>query len=128
VRTRYADLFEALSDPDPERADRAFDAILFDRAEALPELTECYKSAKRNARLRYLVIQLMGFADSTDAIPTIVDATNDPHPIVRAEACRALEDLIASDHLAVLEERLNDLDGRVRLAAKEAIENIKEAH
>jgi HEAT repeat protein len=124
MRPRYADLFEALCDPDPERADRAFDAILFDRAEALPELLECYQGAKRNARLRYLAIQLMGFTEDKRAIPMVLPALEDPHPLVRAEACRSLEDLNATQHRAALEARLGDMDALVRKAAAEALENI----
>ena len=124
MRPRYADLFEALCDPDPERADRAFDAILFDRAEALPELEECYRTAKRNARLRYLSIQLMGFTEDPRAIPLVVKALDDPHPMVRAEACRSLEDLGAVEHRAGLEARLGDMDALVRKAATEALQNL----
>ena len=36
MRPRYADLFIRLRDPDPVKSDAAFDAILFDRGEALP--------------------------------------------------------------------------------------------
>ena len=124
MRPRYADLFEALCDPDPERADRAFDAILFDRADALPELAECYQTSPRNARLRYLSIQLMGFTEDERAIPLVVKALEDPHPLVRAEACRSLEDLGAVNARPVLEARLDDMDALVRKAASEALQNL----
>lgn len=124
MRPRYADLFEALCDPDPQRADRAFDAILFDRAEALPELEECYRTAKRNARLRYLAVQLMGFTEDPRAIAMVARALDDPHPLVRAEACRSLEDLGAVEQKAALTARLDDMDILVRKAAKEALENL----
>ncbi len=124
MRPRYSDLFEALCDPDPERADRAFDAILFDRAEALPELAEVYRTSKRNARLRYLAIQLMGFTEDPRAVAMVLPALDDPHPLVRAEACRSLEDLAAREHRVLLEARLGDMDALVRKAAAEALENI----
>ena len=124
MRPRYADLFEALCDPDPERADRAFDAILFDRANALPELAECYQTSKRNARLRYLSIQLMGFTEDPRAISLVIKALEDPHPLVRAEACRSLEDLGAVVARPVLQARLDDMDALVRKAASEALENL----
>ena len=38
IRPRYVDLFEALKDPDPIRSDKAFDDILFERGNALPDL------------------------------------------------------------------------------------------
>ena len=80
MHPRYADLFEALCDPDPERADRAFDAILFDRAEALPDLEEVYQTSKRNARLRYLSVQLMGFTEDKRAIPMVIKDLEDGLP------------------------------------------------
>ena len=40
MRPRYADLFKALKDPDPARADAAYDALLFDRGAALPDLAD----------------------------------------------------------------------------------------
>ncbi len=127
MRPRYADLFEALCDPEPERVDRAFDAILFDRGEALPDLAECYRISRRNAKLRYMLIQLLGFTEDPRAIPTVALALEDSHPLVRAEACRSLEDLKAQDHAPQLEARLQDMDAFVRKAAREALESFRDA-
>lgn len=124
IRPRYADLFEALCDPDQARSDLAFDAVLFDRGEAVPDLIVCYHESPRNAKLRYLLIQLMGFSEDPRAIPTVVSALDDRHPVVRAEACRAIEDLRATDHRAALEARLSDPDPQVREAAQEAIDSL----
>ena len=104
MRPRYEDLFEALSDPDPVRADKAFDSILFDRGNALPDLMEAYTKFKTEPVVRYYIVQLMGF-------------TEDP----RAEACRALEDLRARDSLPEIHARLEDMELKVRLAAEETI-------
>ena len=88
MRPRYADLFEALEDPDPYRADAAYDAVLFDRGEALPDLEELYKTRGDNDNLRFLAIQLMGFSEDKRAIPLVVTALQDPSPRVRDEARR----------------------------------------
>ena len=121
IRPRYADLFEALCDPDQERSDRAFDSILFDRGEAVPDLAQCYQEAPRNAKLRYLVVQLLSFSGDKRAIPTVLVALNDRHPVVRAEACRGLEDLKARQHIDDLHARLADVDPDVREAAAETL-------
>jgi HEAT repeat protein len=125
IRPRYADLFESLCDPDQDRADRAFDAILFDRGEAVDDLAQCYQESPRNAKLRYLVIQLMSFSGDKRATPMVVTALNDRHPVVRAEACRGLEDLKARGHIADLEARLGDVDPAVREAAGETLEALR---
>ena len=124
ISPRYADLFEDLCDPDQERADHAFDAILFDRGQAVPALERCYELSPRNAKLRYLVVQLLGFSGDPRAIPPVVRALDDRHAVVRAEACRALEDLRATDHREALEARRTDVDAAVRLAAEEAIDSL----
>lgn len=125
IRPRYADLLEALCDPDQDRADRAFDSILFDRGEAVPDLAQCYQEEPRNAKLRYLVVQLLSFSGDKRAIKTVVEALNDRHPVVRAEACRGLEDLRARQHIDLLEARLDDVDPKVREAAEEALEGLR---
>lgn len=121
MRPRYADLFEALKDPDPIRADKAFDDILFERGNALPDLIEAYEPKTREPLVRYALVQLMGFTEDPRAIPTVMNALDDPHPDVRAEACRALEDLRARDALPNLQSRLEDMDIKVRQAAEETI-------
>ena len=121
MRPRYADLFEALEDPDPYRADAAYDAVLFDRGEALPDLEELYKTRGDNDNLRFLAIQLMGFSEDKRAIPLVVNALQDPSPRVRAEACRALEDLRARNAVDHLLARVEDLDASVRRAARETL-------
>jgi HEAT repeat protein len=124
MRPRYADLFKALVDPDPRRADAAFDAVLFDRGEALPDLAELYQQNPREPQLRYYAIQLMGFSEDRKAIPLVLPALRDHDPAIRAEACRALEDLRAHDAAAELRERTDDLDPDVRRAAREALEAL----
>ena len=121
MRPRYADLFEALKDADPIRADKAFDDILFDRGNALPDLIEAYGTKKFSVVVRYCLVQLMGFTEDPRAIPTVTSALDDPHPDVRAEACKALEDLRARDALPNLHSRLEDMDPKVRSAAEDTI-------
>ena len=120
MRPRYADLFRKMQDPDPSRQDAAFDAVLFDRAEAVPDLIECYRSEPETL-LRYFVVQLMGFSGSEDAVSTLVFALDDPSPEVRAEACRSLEDLRARAAVDALTARLDDVNGGVRDAARDAL-------
>ena len=127
MRPRYADLFEALTDPDPRRADAAFDAVLFDRAEALPDLAELYQLNPREPLLRFYAIQLMGFTEDPRAIPAVMEALHDHDPSVRAEACRALEDLRAREATPALRERTDDLDPEVRRSAREALEALGES-
>lgn len=121
MRPRYVDLIEALNDPDPIRSDKAFDDILFDRGNALPDLIEAYSMQQGKPIIRYYLVQLMGFTEDPRAIPTVISALDDKHPDVRAEACRALEDLRARDALVSLHARLEDMDAKVRLAAEETI-------
>ncbi len=121
MRPRYADLFQALQDPDPVRSDRAFDDILFDRADALPDLMEAFDKFGSAPLVRYYLVQLMGFTEDPRAIPAVIKALEDPNADVRAEACRALEDLRARDALPKLHGRLEDMDAKVRMAAEETI-------
>ena len=124
MRPRYADLFKALKDPDPARADAAYDALLFDRGAALPDLAEAYRTFKKDAALRFYAVQLMAFSEEPRAIPHVLEALTDPDPMVRAEACRALEDLSAKDAVAALRARTEDLDANVREAARDALEAL----
>jgi HEAT repeat protein len=121
MRPRFADLFDALLDPDPSRADAAYDAILFERGEALAELAELYQRSKGDETLRFLAVQLMGFTEDRAAIPLVLTALDDAAPSVRAEACRALEDLRARDAGDALKARVTDLDANVRRAARDAL-------
>ena len=121
MRPRYEDLFQALGDPDPVRSDKAFDSILFDRGNALPDLMEAYTSFQAEPVVRYYIVQLMGFTEDPRAIPVVTGALADAHPDVRAEACRALEDLRARDSLPQIHARLEDMELKVRLAAEETI-------
>ncbi|MDP2310048.1 MAG: HEAT repeat domain-containing protein [Pseudomonadota bacterium] len=121
MRPRYADLFRRMRDPDPVAADAAFDAVLFDRAGALPDLIECFQKSRKDPLLRFLCVQLLGFSESPDALPVLLDALDDKHEMVRAEACRSLEDLAHPSAISHLEARLDDIDEEVRVAAAEAL-------
>jgi HEAT repeat protein len=125
VKPRYKDLFKRMRDPDPVLADAAFDAVLFDREQAVGDTAECYGQAERDPILRFLCVQLLGFSGARAAIPTLLQALDDHDPVVRAEACRSLEDLRDRATIAALRARLDDLDERVRAAASEAIEGIE---
>lgn len=125
MRPRYKDLFERMRDPDPVAADAAFDAVLFDREGALPDLVECLDKSRKDPVLRFLCVQLLGFSGAKAAVGPLVMALDDREPIVRAEACRSLEDLRAGDALSALRARLDDVDPEVRLAAAEAILGIE---
>ncbi len=121
MRPRYADLFAALKDEDPHRSDAAYDAVLFDRGEALPDLEELYQNSVADEDLRFLAVQLMGFSEDSRAVPLVVAALQDPSPKVRAEACRAIEDLRARDAADDLMARADDMDVSVRRAARETL-------
>ncbi len=121
MRPRYADLFRRMGDPDPVERDAAFDAVLFDRGEALPDLVSAYATFSKDKLRRFYAVQLMGFSGDKKAIPPLVDALQDPEALIRAEACRSLEDLRARKALPELRARLEDLDAEVRIAAREAI-------
>ncbi len=124
IRPRYRDLFDALLDPDPARADAAYDAVLFDRGEALPDLEALYTSTE-DPLLRFYAVQLMGFSEDRSAIPLVERCLEDPEASVRAEACRALEDLRARSSAHLVEARLDDMDAKVRRAAREALSVLK---
>jgi HEAT repeat protein len=125
MRPRYADLFRRMRDADPELADAAFDAVLFDREEAVADLVECYDKAKKDAEMRFLCVQLLGFSGSRAGIPTLLAALEDKSPRVRAEACRSLEDVGAPEVTQAVRARLDDMDEDVRLAALEALEQLE---
>ncbi len=124
VRPRYQDLFNAMKDSDPVRADEAFDAVLFDRAQAVPDLIEAYALFQDDLLLRWNTVQLLGFSGSSKAVKTLVEALNDPEARVRAEACRSLEDLKAKAAVDALRARLTDVNPDVRQAAQEALQRI----
>jgi HEAT repeat protein len=121
MRPRYADLFRRMRDPDIAAADAAFDQVLFDRELAVPDLVECFARSRRDAEMRFLCVQLLGFSGARAAVPTLIEALSDRDARVRAEACRSLEDISPRDAAAALEARLTDLDEEVRLAAAEAL-------
>lgn len=121
MRPRYADLFRRMRDPDPVLADAAFDAVLFDRGDAVPDLVECFRKSRKDEEMRFLCIQLLGFSESPEALPTLIEALDDKSPRVRAEACRSLEDLRRPETVPLLEARLDDVDEDVRIAAAEAL-------
>ena len=124
MRSRYADLFLRLADPDPRQIDKAFDSILFDREQAVPDLVEGYQAGGLPQDVRYLLVQLLGFTESQEALPTVESALEDPSPRVRAEACRSLTDLRARRSLPFLRRRLEDVDPEVRGAAIDAISSL----
>ena len=127
ITPRYAELFEALLDPNQERADKAFDDILFDRQLAVPALIEQLILSKDNNSMRYLCVQLLGFSESPLAIDPILLALQDTNVFVRKEACLALEDLkiVTSDVFEALEDRLCDLNPEVAQAATDCIEFLQ---
>lgn len=125
MRPRYADLFQRMRDPDPVLSDAAFDAVLFDREDAIPDLAECYEKSRKDDELRFLVVQLLGFSGSKKAIPALLGALDDREPKVRAEACRSLEDINSRECIPALEARLGDLDEGVRIAAAEALIELR---
>lgn len=125
MRPRYADLFRRMRDPDIASADAAYDAVLFDRADAVPDLIECFEKSRKDTEMRFLCVQLLGFSGSEVAVPTLLAALSDREPKVRAEACRSLEDLAPREAVAALKERLGDIDEEVRLAAAEALATLR---
>ncbi len=126
MRPRYADLFKRMRDPDLAKSDAAFDAVLFDRGQALPDIIECYELAASDHILRFYAIQLLGFSGSPEAIETLLFALNDPEPMVRAEACRSLEDIGMKTEPVhnALSARLDDIDSDVSQAAEEALNHL----
>jgi HEAT repeat protein len=110
-----------MRDPDPREQDAAFDAVLFERERAVPDLVAAYEEFDQDTLLRFFAVQLLGFSGSPDAVALLVTALDDVDPIIRAEACRSLEDLRATDAIAVLRTRLQDVDANVREAAREAL-------
>ena len=67
----------------------------------------------------------MGFSGHKGALETLLKALEDPEPMVRAEACRSLEDLAIKESIPYLEARAEDLDPTVRIAAIEALDAIR---
>ena len=127
ITPRYAELFQALLDSDQERADKAFDDILFDRQLAVPALIEQLVSSKDNHTLRYFCVQLLGFSESPIAVDPIINALQDTDVHVRKEACLALEDLkiTTPEVFEALEDRLCDLNPDVAKAANDCIDFLQ---
>jgi len=121
MRPYIADLFRRMRDPDPREQDEAFDAVLFEREKAVPDLVAGYTRFSDDTLLRFFAVQLLGFSGSPDAVGTLVEALDDKDPIIRGEACRSLEDLRATDAVPGLRARLQDVDANVREAAREAL-------
>ena len=95
MRSRYSALFERMASADPDARDFAFDEVLLDRERALPALIEGYHKYRDQPDLRFMLVQLMGFTNVRAAVPAVVAALEDHDPYIRAEAWRALEDLLA---------------------------------
>ena len=127
ITPRYAELFNALLDNDQERADKAFDDILFDRKLAVPALIEQLLRSTGNQAMRFYCVQLLGFSESPLAVDPIIEALQDTDVSVRKEACFALEDLKIStpEVFEALEDRLNDLNPEVAKAAEECLEFLR---
>lgn len=121
MRPYIADLFRRMRDPDPREQDAAFDAVLFEREKAVPDLIAAYREFSSDTLLRFFAVQLLGFSGSADAVALLVEALDDNDPIIRGEACRSLEDLRAKDAISGLRARLQDVDANVREAAREAL-------
>lgn len=121
VRPRYADLIRRLQDPDPRAADLAFDALLFDREDAVSDIAEAYGTWDLPFLVRRDLVQLLGFSECPDAVATVEAALEDPAPVVRAEACRSLVDLRSRASLPWIRRRLKDLDSEVRSAALDGV-------
>ncbi len=125
MRARYIELFRRMLDPNPRLADAAYDAVLFDREEAVPDLIECYQKSPRDARTRFFTVQLLGFSSAQAAVPTLIAALRDEDEAVRAEACRSLEDLSAEVAIPDIERLLADHEASVREAATDAIQALR---
>ncbi len=118
----YRDLIRRLARAESaQEFNRAFDALLFERERAVPALAEAYRSATKQPGLRYTLVQLLGFSGDLNALPHLLEALDDPDPRVRAEACRALEDLGDRAAAEALARRVDDVDPEVREAAREAL-------
>ncbi len=85
---------------------------------------ECYNLAAKDHVIRFYSVQLLGFSGCEEAIPTLLIALEDPEPMVRAEACRSLEDIgcRTPEVCSTLEAHLNDIDSGVAKAAHEALQ------
>jgi len=125
MRPRFVDLFENILSRDTSRSDAAYDAILFERGEAIPDLVECYQRPESKADLRRVIVQLLGFTGDVRAVKHVMEALLDKSPIVRSEACLALLDLNAREAIPALRERCEDLDVNVRAAARDALEGLR---
>jgi len=124
VRPRYADLIRRLQDLDPRAADKAFDALLFDREEAVPDIAAAYASWDLPPLVRRDLVQLLGFSECPGAVVPVEAALEDAAPVVRAEACRSLVDLRSRASLPWIRRRLKDLDPEVRGAALDAVHTL----
>ena len=124
MRPYIADLFHRMKGPDLREQDAAFDAVLFEREAAVPDLIAAYRKFKADRLLRFFAVQLLGFSGSKEAVEPLIEALDDPDPLVRAEVCRSLEDLRAKAARAALTARLQDMDAGVREAAREALDAL----
>ncbi|MCP4804825.1 MAG: HEAT repeat domain-containing protein [Proteobacteria bacterium] len=124
MRPYIADLFQRMKGPDLREQDAAFDAVLFEREAAVPDLIAAYRRFSEDRLLRFFAVQLLGFSGSKAAVEPLIEALDDPDPLVRSEVCRSLEDLRAKPARAALTARLTDVDGGVREAAREALDAL----
>ena len=125
MRPRYKDLFARMASKDVDERDKAFDAVLFDRSHALPDLAELYQEARNDANLRFMATQLISFTSSKRAWPHLIEALRDEDTRIRVEACLGLEELKCVEALDALEGMLNDRDVEVRQAAATAISALR---
>jgi HEAT repeat protein len=111
-------LLASLTDPDDEIAGAATDALReLPVGVADAELTAMLGTTQGRSRLQ--VIQLLGARRVSSAVSTLLQATTDPDPAVRAAALRVLGDLAGPEYIPSLLDRLA---GAVTAEDREAAE------
>ncbi len=76
--------------------------------------------------VRAAVLDYLARAEPESARPALIQGLGDPDYIVRETAVDALDDLGAADAISAIEALLDDPHEDVRLAARTAVDNLRD--
>jgi hypothetical protein len=118
---------------DPTNADNRREAIVYlagqeyGRRDPYNNFFEEMTRTDNDYLVRAMAVRALNRARDEDAVPTLVLALDDPHPLVRLEAAKALANIPDDRAVAPLIKRLDNPDESVdvRIAAADALRNFR---
>ncbi|HEX8203319.1 MAG TPA: HEAT repeat domain-containing protein [Isosphaeraceae bacterium] len=98
------------------------------KLEAVRVLSAALEGEKEPVAARAVICRSLGQVGRPEARPALLQAVNDPEPVVREEACRALGRVGRPEDATVLAQVMSvDTSGDCRIAAIEGLATLKAA-